>query len=185
MICPAVQSLQVEVEATLEGGLKLRYELTGDLTQLRIPGPQIPSEEDGLWKNTCFELFVSVEGDARYHEFNFSPSGQWAAYAFSNYRERSEWVSSQAPDTSVSQANNGHFLLEAMITAADFPPNIAGKPLQLGLAAVIEAEDGQCSYWALLHPSAHPDFHHRDGFACILARRGDCSANFPDHRVLN
>lgn len=168
MIYTAVQSLQVEVEATPEGGLQLRYDLTADLTQLRIPAPQVPAEVNDLWKNICFELFVAVEGDTGYHEFNFSPSGQWAAYAFSNYRERSEWTSSQAPYISISQTNTGHLILEAMITAADIPPNISGKPLQLGLTAVIEAEDGSCSYWALLHPSDHPDFHHRAGFACIL-----------------
>ena len=169
MIFTAVQSLQVEIEVTSEGGLQLHYDLTADLTQLRIPAPQASAEEDDLWKSTCFELFVAVEGDAGYHEFNFSPSGQWAAYAFSNYRERSEWTSSQAPYISISQTNNGLLLLEAMITAADIPANTSGKPLQLGLAAVIEAEDGSCSYWALLHPSDHPDFHHRAGFACILA----------------
>ena len=28
----------------------------------------------------------------RYHEFNFSPSGEWAAYAFTGYRDGSSLI---------------------------------------------------------------------------------------------
>jgi hypothetical protein len=38
------------------------------------------------------------------------------------------------------------------------------------LTAVIEAEDGSRSYWALHHPKACPDFHHRAGFICHLSK---------------
>jgi len=48
------------------------------------------------------------------------------------------------------------------------PQNMAFKPLQLGLTAVIEANDGSRSYWALHHPEASPDFHHRAGFILSL-----------------
>ena len=44
---------------------------------------------------------------------------------------------------------------------------IAGAPdapWPLGLTAVIEAQDGHLSYWALHHPAAQPDFHHRGGW---------------------
>ena len=37
-------------------------------------------------------------------------------------------------------------------------------PWPLGLTAVIEAQDGHLSYWALHHPAAQPDFHHRGGW---------------------
>ena len=39
-----------------------------------------------------------------------------------------------------------------------------GSPLRAGAAAVIEEKDGRLTYWALTHPSALPDFHHRLGF---------------------
>jgi hypothetical protein len=158
-----VQTLQVKVESQPQGDLHLRYELTGDLAQIRIPARQPPVAVDGLWEHTCFEMFVAVAGEASYHEFNFSPSGQWAAYAFSDYRVRSEWTISQTPASRCAQGN-GHLLLEAVVAAADLPRNIAGKPFQLGLTAVIEANDGSRSYWALHHPLARPDFHHRAGF---------------------
>lgn len=161
--CTSVESLLVGLESLPEARLRLSYGLTGDLTQLRIPAPQSPGAADGLWECTCFEAFIAVEGEASYHEFNFSPSGQWAAYVFSDYRVRSAWTTNQAPLISLAKTN-GHLLLEAVIAAADLPPNIACKPFQLGLTAVIEAKEGSRSYWALHHPEARPDFHHRAGF---------------------
>ncbi|MEY3289179.1 MAG: hypothetical protein RLZZ419_1421, partial [Pseudomonadota bacterium] len=59
-------------------------------------------------------------------------------------------------------------LLEAVIPAADLPWNMTGKPVLLGLTAVIKANDGSRSYWALHHPETHPDFHHRAGFIALL-----------------
>jgi hypothetical protein len=41
--------------------------------------------------------------------------------------------------------------------------------LQIGLAAVVEAQDGTLSYWALKHPGGKPDFHHPDAFALKLS----------------
>ena len=43
-----------------------------------------------------------------------------------------------------------------------------GRPLRLGLSAVVEDVDGILSYWALRHPSGKPDFHHTDAFALQL-----------------
>ena len=166
-VCSAVQTMNVEIERQPQGTLHLSYELTGDLAQIRIPAQQLPTAVDGLWEHTCFEAFIAVEGKASYHEFNFSPSGQWAAYAFSDYRVRSAWTIRQAPVINFARSY-GHLLLEAVIAAADLPQNIADKPLQFGLTAVIETNDGSRSYWALHHPEARPDFHHRAGFILRL-----------------
>lgn len=163
----AVLAVYAEVELQPQGALHLSYELTGDLAQIRIPAPQPSAAVDGLWEHTCFEVFIAVAGEVGYHEFNFSPSGQWAAFAFSDYRVRSEWTVSKAPAISFTQSN-GHLLLETDIVATDLPQSIAGIPLQLGLTAVIEVNDGSRSYWALHHPEAHPDFHHRAGFILSL-----------------
>ncbi|MBU0655840.1 MAG: DOMON-like domain-containing protein [Gammaproteobacteria bacterium] len=89
--CAVVHSLQVSVEYTADGSLHLQYTLQGELAKIRIPEPQAPLATDGLWEHTCFEAFIAVQGESGYHEFNFSPSRQWAAYAFSGYRERVEW----------------------------------------------------------------------------------------------
>jgi hypothetical protein len=166
-VSTAVRSLHVNVESLAQGALRLSFQLAGDLAQICIPEPQPSEAVDGLWEHTCFEVFVAVAGKANYHEFNFSPSGQWAAYAFSDNRVRSAWTASQAPTIRFVKATE-YLLLEAVIVAADLPNNIAGKPFQLGLTAVIETNDGSRSYWALHHPEAHPDFHHRAGFILSL-----------------
>jgi hypothetical protein len=167
-VSTAARTVQAKVEPQPQGALFLSYELTGDLAQIRIPAPQPPIAADCLWEHTCFEMFVAVEGKTSYHEFNFSPSRQWAAYAFRDYRVPSTWTVKKAPIISFVQTS-GHLLLEAVIAAADLPQNNAGKPLQLGLTAVIEENDGSRSYWALHHPeTARPDFHHRAGFILSL-----------------
>ncbi len=160
--------VDVNIRPQPQGDLSLSYKLTGDLAQICIPAPQPSIATDGLWEHTCFEAFIAVEGEAGYHEFNFSPSGQWAAYSFSDYRVRSPWTASQSPAIRFVKSD-GHLLLEAVIALGDLPQNMADKLLQLGLAAVIEASDGSLSYWALNHPEEdRPDFHHRAGFILSL-----------------
>lgn len=162
--CPSVLSLYAEATRLADGSLHLRYILTAKLADLRIPSPLPASVADGLWEHTCFEAFIGAQNEDSYHEFNFSPSSQWAAYAFSTYRERVTWASAHDPRISITQTDS-ELRLEAFIAAADLPPNPAGKPLQLGLTAVLEMQDGSKSYWALEHPAKRPDFHHRNGFA--------------------
>lgn len=157
-----VRAVNVKVEPQ-SGALKLSYELTGDLAPIRIPSPQPRMPIDGLWEHTCFELFIGAQDKASYREFNFSPSGRWAAYAFDAYRMRNAWTASHPPVISFAQFNK-HLLLEAIIAAEDLPPNLPDEPFQMGLAAVIETNDGSRSYWALHHPEVRPDFHHRSGF---------------------
>ncbi|EIJ34360.1 DOMON-like domain-containing protein [Thiothrix nivea] len=191
--CAAVHSLQVTVERTEEGGLRLQYRLSGDLTQIRIPEPQTPVFADGLWEHTCFEAFIGVRGESGYHEFNFSPSGQWAAYTFSGYREIEGRKSSPGPSffkggeldrDSVGccgvesgfplckRGIEGDLLLQVVIVTTDLPPNSGNNPFELGLTAVIETTSGEKSYWALQHPAARPDFHLRSGFTCQTASNG-------------
>ena len=102
-----------------------------------------------------------------YIELNFSPSGQWATYRFSGYREGM----AEALDIAVKplamgwQKSSVRFWLVAEV---QFPELILAKEWQLGLAAVIEGTDGTKSYWALAHPPGQPDFHHPACFAATL-----------------
>jgi hypothetical protein len=164
--CSAIYDLEVEVKFDSEGHLQLRYQLNGDITRMRIPAPQTSAEVGGLWEHTCFEVFIASEGEESYHEFNFSPSGQYAGYAFRSYRMRSEWTI-VAPQITFTKTDEGCTLL-ALITRANLPVKRAGKPFRLGLSAVVELLDGSKSYWALYHPSERPDFHHRDGLILSL-----------------
>lgn len=113
-----------------------------------------------LWEHTCCELFVARRGGTAYREFNFSLSGEWAAYAFAGYRQGGPI---EVPDPGIVVRTSSEILELKASVASD------AAPLLLGLSAVIEAEDGSLSYWALRHAPGKPDFHHRDAFALELA----------------
>jgi hypothetical protein len=165
--CNVELTVQVFINAKLDQRLQLRYELNANLSQLCIPEPQAEKAVDSLWRHTCFELFVAVEGDADYHEFNFSPSGQWAAYAFSDYRIAKTRAFNNKPIIHCSE-HHKQLVLDVSISAADLPLNPNNKPFLLGLSAVLEDNNYCLSYWALQHPPGVPDFHHRYGFSCKI-----------------
>ena len=71
-----------------QGPLSVVYTVEGNLEKLLIPERRQPRIAERLWQHTCCEMFVARKGAAAYHEFNFSPSGEWAAYAFADYRAR-------------------------------------------------------------------------------------------------
>jgi hypothetical protein len=159
----AIRSLSSGVHMN-ETELGLRFLLSADMAALRIPRLAPPRCADELWRHTCFEAFIATASGSLYHEFNFSPSGEWAAYAFSAYRERSTAALSIDPRIAVRPAVNT-LDLEATLPRAALPP---GDQLLLGLCAVIEDRSGRMSCWALRHPPGKPDFHERASFAHTL-----------------
>lgn len=167
--CPAVRQLRVRVSGHPDTALILIYEVIGDLGAVRIPAPMLPEAADELWQHTCFEVFVARAGEAAYREYNFSPSGQWAAYTFGDYRVRAEARALPAPRLHLTRQVD-RLELQAMLPPGALPggSGVGHGDLQLGLSAVIEGVDGSRSYWALRHPAARPDFHHRDSFALSL-----------------
>lgn len=159
-----VQGIEARVVRTERGSLALTYSLTGDITRVRIPPLRAPRRADGLWRHTCFELFIAVKGEPTYYEFNFAPSGEWAAYVFKSYRDGGP-IEDDRPDPEIMvrrAANN--FKLEAFVRLDRFLAVNPQMPLRMGLSAVIEENDGTLSYWVLKHPSGKPDFHHPDSF---------------------
>jgi hypothetical protein len=163
-----VQELAVGV-ARLPGELlTLGYRLQGDLGALRLPDPRTPLRTDGLWRHTCFEAFIGHAVPGEYWEFNFSPSGAWAAYHFVSYREGMAPLMTGAPPDIRVHAGEDTLTLEATLDLSWLARPAAGGGLRLGLAAVLEDKTQVLSYWALKHPSGKPDFHHADGFAIDL-----------------
>lgn len=135
--------------------------MTGGLQDLLLPAPVLPPQADGLWQHTCCEAFIATVDCPEYREFNFSPSGQWAAYRFTDYRLRDVgFVPDGAPDISFRRLDDG-FQLDALLAPELLP---AGDSLQLGLTVVVEAANGDKSYWALTHCALQPDFHLRQSF---------------------
>ena len=165
--CDFVRSVEVDVWRS-GAVLRLDYALRGDLAKLKAPEPAPSARRDGLWRSTCFEVFVrSGEGPA-YLEFNLSPSGEWAAYAFSGYRKGMRALE-PFPDPEIDlHADEAIHELTARLDLGPAAGFAAGLPWWVGLAAVIESEAGETSYWALAHPPGPPDFHHEDCFALQL-----------------
>lgn len=150
------------------GSLALAYSVEGDLARVRMPAPRPPRIAHGLWQRTCFECFVALAGQPGYHEFNFSPSGEWAAYTFSKYREGDALLDEALKPRISVQRTAAKLELDASIQLERLSAEHAHAKLALALSAVIEDEDGLLSYWALRHPEGKPDFHHPDSFALAL-----------------
>jgi hypothetical protein len=148
--------------------LALSYALSADIARLRIPPARSPRRGDGLWQHTCFEAFVSLNGSSAYYEFNFAPSGEWAAYAFHKYREGRPLLDQDlAPNITVRSAEKT-LELDGGIPLDRLLPIESRARLRLGLFAILEEKNGTLSYWALRHPPGKPDFHHPDAFALEL-----------------
>ena len=60
----------------------------------------------------------------------------------------------------------GAHLLRSLRLSRDLLP--AGEALAVALSVVIEAADGEKTYWALQHAAAQADFHLRQSFALTL-----------------
>ena len=158
-----IDTLSVSVDR-FENGLKLIYEVRADLTRLVIPEDEPGMRRDGLWKHTCFELFLSGMGGA-YVEYNFSPGGDWAAYQFSAYRAHGQDLTGPAPAIATSRDDG---LLSVSVIVSELPEGLASHPPNLGLTAVIENAQGDRSYWALDHRDETPDFHRPETFILTL-----------------
>lgn len=119
---------------------------------------------DGLWQQTCFEIFLRSPGDPGYVELNLSPSERWAAYDFAGYR--AGMADREMPrDPDCTARRGGQILIfDASIPMATLPP----LPWQIGLSAVIVEEDGNKSLWALRHGGGQADFHAPACFAATL-----------------
>jgi len=149
------------------GAGECRFEVEGALGRVVVPAGAAPARRDGLWRHTCFEMFVARSGEPGYREFNFAPSGDWAAYVFSGYRV-APMPAVPAPAIQVLRTDT-RLSLTALAGPGSWPDPAAG-PLEVALAAVIEADGGALGYYALGHPAARPDFHDRRGFALSLGR---------------
>jgi hypothetical protein len=164
--CTTVSRIDVEATRPHAGRLVLRYTVTGTIGDLRLPRPESSARTDELWRHTCFEAFLRAPSGDAYYEFNFAPSTQWAAYAFTSYRSGMRVANEVGAPFIETQAGAGFYVLQASLDLEQ----LASLPVwRLGLSAVIEEESGAISYWALAHPPGRADFHHSDCFALELA----------------
>lgn len=158
--------------------LELLYRWRGWVTApIRLPSrfarAANPQRRDELWRATCAEIFVALDDTSvgksctvgPYLEFNFSPTGDWAAYRFDTTRvgfRAHVWRGNEAPRISLAGSPDD-LLLEVQLPLAA----LCAGAHRVGYASVVETADG-LSYWALTHPTDRPDFHHPQSFAALL-----------------
>jgi hypothetical protein len=165
--CAAVRALHVTVRA-VEGRLTLSYELEAELEQLRIPAAEAPQRAHELWRHTCFEAFLAQSGASGYCELNFAPSRSWAMYRFSAHRQGMLAVTDARDPAITVRRTATELTLTATVYIQDFIARRLPVVVRMGLAAVLEDEDGRLSYWGARHPPGKPDFHHPDNFTLEL-----------------
>lgn len=138
-----------------------RVSRAGDL---KAPPPSVPMRRDGLWRTTCFEAFIRPGAGEDYLEFNFSPSGDWAAYRFDGYRRGMTNADIIAPRVSW-RAVGRTVELAARIEARELGLSPSAR---FGLSAILETIQKEKSCWALAHTGDKPDFHRADAFIARL-----------------
>ena len=125
--------------------------------------PKSRSARRTCGETTCFEAFLRDKEANEYREWNFAPSGDWAAYDLSGYREGMADAEIERPPYIRMEDNLTWWGVGATITV---PAEIKWA---LGLSAVLEEKDGTRSYWAIAHPEGDkPDFHDPVCFAAHL-----------------
>jgi hypothetical protein len=151
------------------GPLSFWFRLVAPAGQIRLPAPVTPRRADGLWRHTCFEVFAAAAGERAYREFNFSPSGEWAAYAFADYRTDMRALNGAAAVAARWSSAAGWLRLAGVVPGDWLPGVAAGAQLQLGFTAVIEDASGHLGYWAVHHAGVQPDFHRRESFVVAMS----------------
>lgn len=168
---PAPNLPAVEITGTvarINNRIALHYAIRGDVKNILFPVPaSIPARKDDLWKATCFEFFIAIQDQPRYWEFNMSPSGNWNVYAMDAYRQvnmRAESAFTQLPFEFRKTTDNISLDISVDLNRILQPENI----LEIGITTIIQANDGNETYWALAHPGQLADFHLRDGFVMVV-----------------
>jgi len=148
----------------MENRLSIRYYVvTGKTGAILLPASSIPVRKHDLWRATCFEFFIAIQDQPCYWEFNMSPSGNWNVYAMDAYRQvnmREEVAFTQLPFE--FKKTNDEVTLDITV---DLNPIIQSETiLEMGVTTIIQTNDGNESFWGLVHPGLQADFHLRNSF---------------------
>ncbi len=129
----AVDGIDFSVERRSATNLRFRFEARGRIGEIILPARAAPVRTNALWERTCFEVFLRPAEFADYRELNFSPSSQWAAYAFSTHRAGMMQAALPAPPIIEIVAGPEQLTVDVSISL-DLPD----EPYLMAAAAVIE-----------------------------------------------
>ena len=121
--CTQTPAGQIEAHLTLnENSLQFVFLVQFKDTPLRLPPLRnvqaLGQRRDGLWQRTCCEAFIAATGQPGYLEFNFAPDGDWACYAFADYRQAITQPQQQSSPLISCQKLTDGFRLSAQVVAA-------------------------------------------------------------------
>ncbi len=161
---------QIAIDGQIDrrgNSFSIAYNLRGDLDRVVIP-PALaaPNRKFELWEATCFEFFLGIPGEPNYWEVNLAPSGDWNIFALDDYRQglRNELAFSSMPVKIDRQANL--FQLELELDLSKIISSV--QPIEVAITTVIQASQGELSYWAITHCGKVADFHLRASFTMVM-----------------
>lgn len=166
-----VTDVEVDIARLAGGGLVCRYRLVGPTSAIVIAPPGPPERADGLWRSTCFEVFLQTEGGG-YLEFNFAPSRRWAAYRFDGYRLGMAQFDLPRPPVVEPREKEHEFVLECRLEPGAAAGLAGAGPWTAAVTAVVEERTGLKTYWSAAHGPGKPDFHHPDSFVVEIPVEG-------------
>lgn len=93
-----------------------------------------------MWEQTCFEIFIGVQGEDYYREINLSPSQAWQAYQFEEYRYPEDMPPPAAYDIELNQLKRTHYGLNVSLDLTEFmvEHKLKWADLFIGLTAVLK-----------------------------------------------
>lgn len=148
----------------------VEFSASGEVDALSLPSWSRALRADGLWNHSCFEIFIRPGATASYAEFNFAPTGGWAAYQFDATRVGMRNLAGIGDPIVETQNTQASYRLRAQFDVSRVVQFSQAQIWHLGVSAVIEDKAGAKSYWALAHPPGKPDFHHDACFTQALKR---------------
>ena len=147
-----VRSVAARLQKT-EEGFVARFRVVDGISQIVVPQRTAPERTDELWRSTCFEVFWQPAGSDTYREFNFAPSGQWAAYQFDAYRDGMRDAPVAVVEMKKLEHSASQLICEFSVRADLL------TPARVALTAVVELQNGQKQYLSLAFRGGKPDFH--------------------------
>lgn len=149
------------------GIIQIEYRLAGPLADILWPQKtKVLSRRHELWRTTCFEVFFAVKGESSYREVNLDPNGCWNIYLFTNYRAQMREEPGVDQPLCRATVKKDLYTLNCAIDCRGLVDDSAD--LELSVSSVIQAVDGNISYWAIVHHGSEPDFHKRTSFSMVL-----------------
>jgi hypothetical protein len=156
-------SLSVKVNLRLEQELELHFYVSDPESILSWPSKSShPKRKQGLWEETCLELFCLNTSNHHYEEWNFSPSLDWNCFEFVSYRKPEILKETNTPAPTIEDGTSevGPYLLKVKL------PQPFGD--QINLCAVLKEKNGNLHYFALKHDfEGKPDFHNSSLFLSL------------------